>query len=194
MNTTHSNAPLQDDTPRRGATTVLWLLLVLALLALAWWLLVQRGIGTDAGPAPTVVTTPDASDTAATGADRGTATARRDAGSASRARAGNSTGGSGATAAAGTREAALLAFEQPRYPATAQRRGVEGTVRLRIAVDANGVPTDIGYASRSGDPDLDRAALLAARDWRFRPATRNGRAVATTVEVPVRFTLPPTRG
>lgn len=154
MNTTHSNAPLQDDTPRRGATTVLWLLLVLALLALAWWLLVQRGIGTDAGPAPTVVTTPDASDTAATGADRGTATARRDAGSASRARAGNSTGGSGATAAAGTREAALLAFEQPRYPATAQRRG----------------------------------------DWRFRPATRNGRAVATTVEVPVRFTLPPTRG
>ena len=35
--------------------------------------------------------------------------------------------------------------------------------------------------------DLDRAAMTAVRDWRFKPATRNGREVASVVEQPVEF-------
>ena len=190
--TTHpDSAPLQDDAPRRGMTPLLWILLVLAVLALAWWLIAQRGIGTTEPVGGTVtVTTPEGATQPATPEAR-RATASRSA-AATRSRSG-STATATATAA-GSRNAALLAHEQPRYPVAAARRGAEGTVMLQIAVDANGVPTDIGYAQRSGDPDLDRAARTAAHDWRFRPALRDGRAIATTVNVPVRFVLPSARG
>jgi TonB family protein len=166
-------------------------LLFLAVLALAWWLVAQRGIGTTEplGGTVTVATPEGATQPAAPEARQATAT--RPAG-ATRSRSG---GTSTATpAAAASRNAALLAHAQPRYPVAAARRGAEGTVMLQIAIDANGMPTDIGYAQRSGDPDLDRAARTAARDWRFRPALRDGRAVATTVNVPVRFVLPSAQG
>lgn len=181
-------APLQDDAPRRGATPLLWILLVLAVLALAWWLVAQRNPGAGTGATgPITVITPESAQPA-------TPQARQAGGSRSSAAARASGAGTAAATASASRNAALLAHAQPRYPVDAQRRGVEGTVVLQIAVDSNGVPTDIGYAARSGDPDLDRAALTAARDWRFRPALRDGRNVATTVNVPVRFALPATRG
>jgi TonB family protein len=183
---------MQEDAPRRGATPLLWILLVLAVVALGWWLFAQRGIGNigNIGPGGTVtVTTPDEAQTAAAATSEGSRSA-----ATAHARAARSSARATATATAATRNAALLAHAQPRYPVAAARRGAEGTVMLQIAVDANGVPTDIGYAQRSGDADLDRAARTAARDWRFRPATRDGRAVATTVNVPVRFILPSAQG
>jgi protein TonB len=189
--THHASAPLQDDAPRRGATPLLWILLVLAVLAFGWWLLAQRGIG-DSGPGGTVtVTTPDDAQAAASAASEGTG--GRSAATA-RARGTPAVARATATATAANRTAALLAHAQPAYPVAAARRGAEGTVMLQIAIDANGVPTDVGYAQRSGDADLDRAARSAARDWRFRPAMRNGRAVATRVNVPVRFILPSAQG
>ncbi|MGN6111839.1 MAG: energy transducer TonB [Luteimonas sp.] len=191
--TTHpTSAQLQDDAPRRGATPLLWILLVLAAIALAWWLFAQGRLGNTGAAGTVTVTTPadaQATATAASeaGGSHGTATARAH-GKNAKARA------TATATTAATRTAALLAHEQPAYPVAAARRGAEGTVMLQIAIDANGVPTDIGYAQRSGDADLDRAARTAARDWRFRPALRDGRAVATTVNVPVRFILPSAQG
>jgi len=186
--TTHpaNHAQLQDDAPRRGATPMLWILLALAVIALAWWLFAQRNTGIGTG------TTTDVTATTPTETAVPAATPARSASGRARASA-NTRGNAGTTtASAGSRDAALLAHETPRYPVAAVRSGVEGTVMLRIAVDANGVPTDIGYAQRSGNQDLDRAAMQAARDWRFRPAQRDGRAVASTVNVPVHFVLPAT--
>lgn len=180
-------AQLQDDAPRRGATPLLWILLAVALLALAWWLTAQRNAGAASDAATDTVAVTPAESTAPTATPAHAASNR--AGASARASArGNA---SASAAAASPVGAALLAHDTPRYPTAALRSGTEGTVMLRIAVDANGVPTDIGYAQRSGDRDLDRAALQAAQDWRFRPARRDGRAVASTVNVPVRFTLPP---
>lgn len=181
-----NTAQLQDDAPRRGATPLLWILLAVALLALAWWLMAQRNLG--AGTVDTTSTTAAAVPTensapAATPAR--VATKRSSAPARASAR-----GDAASVAAAGSLSAELLAHDTPRYPTAALRSGTEGTVMLRIDVDASGVPTDIGYAQRSGDRDLDRAALQAAQDWRFRPARRDGHAVASTVNVPVRFTLP----
>lgn len=76
---------------------------------------------------------------------------------------------------------------EPRYPATALRRGEGGTVVVRVNVGADGVPDEVAVARRSGSRELDRAALTAVRDWRFKPATRNGREVASVVEQPVEF-------
>ena len=60
---------------------------------------------------------------------------------------------------------------------------------LRIAVDARGVPTDVEVMERSGSHDrsFDRAAIEAARQWRFAPAMREGKAVPATVQLPVDF-------
>jgi periplasmic protein TonB len=77
----------------------------------------------------------------------------------------------------------------PRYPATAMRRGVTGTVLLRVEVGPDGVPMDVQVAQRSGSRDLDRAAIDAVRDWRFRPGQRDGQPVASTVTIPIDFSL-----
>ena len=78
----------------------------------------------------------------------------------------------------------------PRYPRRALRRGESGEVLLRIQVDARGVPSQVDVASSSGSRDLDRAAVAAARRWRFRPAMRDGSPVAGVVNVPIAFTSP----
>jgi len=82
-----------------------------------------------------------------------------------------------------------LASPPPRYPSDALRRGQQGTVLLRVHVDARGNPGDIDIVSGSGSRSLDRAAIEAVARWRFAPATRNGRPVAGSVQVPIAFTL-----
>ena len=77
----------------------------------------------------------------------------------------------------------------PEYPPLALRRGWQGTVRLRVALDPEGHPTQVGLATSSGYPMLDEAALAAVRRWQFRPATRLGKPVAATVEVPIVFRI-----
>lgn len=76
-----------------------------------------------------------------------------------------------------------------KYPAEALRNGETGKVVVRIEVGVDGEPTEVSIVSRSGSRSLDRAAVQAAKRWRFRPAQQNGRAVAAAVEVPIAFTL-----
>lgn len=75
----------------------------------------------------------------------------------------------------------------PRYPASALRRGETGEVLLRIEVDDMGRAVAVDIVQGSGSRELDRAALAAARNWRFRPALRDGQPVAGTVNVPIIF-------
>jgi len=77
----------------------------------------------------------------------------------------------------------------PTYPRRARHRGIEGTVRLAVWVDAAGAVEGVAVARSSGYDILDRCALDAVRSWRFDPATRNGRPEASKVEVPVAFRL-----
>jgi TonB family protein len=74
-----------------------------------------------------------------------------------------------------------------RYPRELQEAGVEGTVKLQFWLDGQGRPENIQIRRRSGNDRLDYAAMLAVREIRFRPATRNGVGVGTWVEVDVHF-------
>ena len=85
--------------------------------------------------------------------------------------------------------ARALSTPAPRYPREAQRRGVAGTVLLRVHVRADGDAGDIDLVQGSGSRDLDRAAVDAVRRWRFAPATRNGQPVESAVQVPIAFNL-----
>jgi len=75
----------------------------------------------------------------------------------------------------------------PSYPASALRRGESGEVLLRIDVDTEGRVADVNLVHGSGSRALDRAAISAVRDWRFRPGQRDGQPVAGTVNVPITF-------
>ncbi|MBA2238872.1 MAG: energy transducer TonB, partial [Lysobacter sp.] len=77
----------------------------------------------------------------------------------------------------------------PKYPPAAYRQGAEGTVVLVIDVDANGNVTNVSVEKSSRNRDLDRAAMDAARKWRFSPSRVNGRPAAGRVRVPVDFKL-----
>lgn len=77
----------------------------------------------------------------------------------------------------------------PQYPVRALRNGETGTVVVRVVVGPDGVPGDVSIGQRSGSRDLDRAAMEAVRDWRFRPAQRGGQPVTASIDIPIDFKL-----
>jgi protein TonB len=77
----------------------------------------------------------------------------------------------------------------PAYPAVAQRRGIEGTVLLRVHVLASGLPDDVKISKSSGQQILDEAAVKAVLSWTFDPAKRGKTPIDGTVSVPIIFKL-----
>lgn len=55
----------------------------------------------------------------------------------------------------------------PHYPIEALRNKRQGLVRLRVRLDAGGRVLGASVQHSSGDPQLDRAALVAVRQWTF---------------------------
>jgi protein TonB len=79
---------------------------------------------------------------------------------------------------------------KPRYPESARRRGIEGTVLLKMRITAQGRVEDIQVVRSAGYPELDESAIEAVRRWRFEPARRNGTPVVEdAVLLPVVFQL-----
>ena len=81
------------------------------------------------------------------------------------------------------------AMNPPKYPPEEQRRGIQGTTVLVVSIDASGGVLDVEVEKSSGNRNLDRAAVQAARRWRFNPEVRNGQKVASRVRVPVEFKM-----
>ncbi len=77
----------------------------------------------------------------------------------------------------------------PAYPEMARRNGWQGLCMVRVAVDASGRAGAVSIARSSGYGILDQAALAAVRKWKFIPRMVRGLAAASTVEVPVNFSL-----
>jgi protein TonB len=76
----------------------------------------------------------------------------------------------------------------PFYPEYARQNNVEGLVTLRVTVKASGGVEDV-RVMESTDHVFDEAALEAARQWRFKPARKDGKKVRSMVMVPVKFSL-----
>jgi len=85
--------------------------------------------------------------------------------------------------------ASYLRNPAPAYPAAARRNGDEGTVMLKVLVNAEGVPLRVDVDHTSGSSPLDGAALDAVRRWRFVPARRGVQNIEGWVRVPVVFRL-----
>ncbi len=78
---------------------------------------------------------------------------------------------------------------QPVYPLLARRRGLQGRVVLLVTVMPDGRVGRIVVAGSSGYRILDGAAVRAIRQWRFRPALREGVRIRSEIRIPVRFSL-----
>jgi len=76
----------------------------------------------------------------------------------------------------------------PEYSQAARDAKYEGTCALMLIVDANGRPRDVRVARTLG-LGLDEKAVEAVKQWKFRPAMKDGIPVAVQVNVEVRFTL-----
>ncbi|MBY0573211.1 MAG: energy transducer TonB [Undibacterium sp.] len=77
----------------------------------------------------------------------------------------------------------------PAYPTVAQRRGLEGTVILRVKVLSTGLPDDIQVTKSSGHSVLDEAAIKAVLAWTFDPAKRGKTSIDGVVSVPIIFKI-----
>lgn len=58
----------------------------------------------------------------------------------------------------------------PAYPFVPWRRGIEGTVVVRLVIDVAGTVTTATVATSSGCRQLDEAAVTQLKTWRFEPA------------------------
>ena len=82
----------------------------------------------------------------------------------------------------------------PVYPPASRRAGEQGTVRLKVLVDAKGKPSTIEVAQSSGFARLDQAAMEAVRRWRFVAATDGTNAITAWTQVAVTFRLTDAKG
>ncbi len=104
-------------------------------------------------------------------------------------------GGSGTPAVpvAAPTELAAVHTPPPEYPIELACAGIGGVSTLKVVVGTEGIPTEVGLFKSSGQPALDEAAQKAVRGWRFKAATRNGRPITQSIQVPVNFTPPQER-
>jgi protein TonB len=86
-------------------------------------------------------------------------------------------------------------FDRPPRPtltrvvAAAVRRRWEGSVVVGFEVRPDGTCADVGIVQSSGHAVLDEAAVRAVREWRFKPAVRDGIPVAARQTIRFTFRL-----
>jgi periplasmic protein TonB len=79
-------------------------------------------------------------------------------------------------------------FVNPIYPAEFRAAGIGGYAVTEFIVDESGRPTQVQIVHAS-DRAFAAAALVAMRQWRFSPGTKNGVAVRCREEIPLEFKL-----
>ncbi len=77
---------------------------------------------------------------------------------------------------------------EPEYSDEARKARFQGTVVLQIVIDEHGIPTQFEIRQPLG-LGLDAKAVEAVKQWRFRPAMKNGKPVAVVAIIHVSFHL-----
>jgi TonB family protein len=77
----------------------------------------------------------------------------------------------------------------PRYPSSSIRRREQGEVLMTVEVREDGTPGEVMVKKSSGYKPLDDAAVEAMKSSTFHPALVAGDPRASTLEMPLRFSL-----
>ena len=75
----------------------------------------------------------------------------------------------------------------PEYPKKARNKRIQGTVMLDIVIDKEGDVEDVSL--KSGDPILAKAAIAAAKQWKYQPYLVQGEPVEVETTLQMNFTL-----
>jgi len=84
------------------------------------------------------------------------------------------------------RRPVLIASVEPIYPPELDASPLDGVVVVRFVVTARGAIDSVSVVS-SPHPAFGAAVTKALSRWQFRAGLKNGRAVSTEMELPVRF-------
>ena len=77
---------------------------------------------------------------------------------------------------------------EPSFSDEARKSKTQGVVTLMVVVGKDGHTYNLRVTQSLG-MGLDEKAIEAVKNWRFRPGTLNGQAVATQIAVQVDFHL-----
>jgi protein TonB len=80
----------------------------------------------------------------------------------------------------------VISSADPIYPGLGSADHHPKVVLLAVVVGSDGRACG-PQVVRSPGPDFERAALSAIRDWRWKPATRDGKPVAVSISVEMEF-------
>ena len=102
---------------------------------------------------------------------------------------GNQPAAPSAPAPAGSdlKQARLLSSAAPIYPQLARSQRVAGDVKIDALIDVNGRVTATKVVS--GPALLHQSAIDAVRQWKYQPATLNGKPMAMHLTITVQFKL-----
>lgn len=78
---------------------------------------------------------------------------------------------------------------KPPYPELYRAQNLEATVVIQLTVDPTGRPTNVRVVTPSPHEKFNEAALAAAKQMTFEPATKGGKPVPFTISVPFTFRL-----
>lgn len=78
----------------------------------------------------------------------------------------------------------------PDYPLSVRKgkHKIQGICVLGLTVDEHGSVRDV-HVTRSLDKRLDQTAIDALKQWKFKPATKDGKPVAVRTSASVEFRL-----
>jgi TonB family protein len=86
------------------------------------------------------------------------------------------------------KEPELITFANATYPPEALKQGLEANVGLVLTLDKEGNVTKAEVAQPAGQ-GFDEAAVAAALQFKFAPATRDGKPIAVKIPYVYKFTL-----
>jgi len=85
--------------------------------------------------------------------------------------------------------ASVIQSTQPLYPSQAQNQGIEGSVTVQIAIDANGSILNIQILDSNPPGIFEANTLNCIKQWRFAPAVENNKPVASSLKQRIKFEL-----
>jgi protein TonB len=77
----------------------------------------------------------------------------------------------------------------PAYPEEARKQSVEAIIGVSFVVEEDGTTSDVRVVKAYSHPLFDDAVIAAAKTWKFKPATLEGKPIRVRRLVRVPFRL-----
>lgn len=87
----------------------------------------------------------------------------------------------------GVSQGLLIKKVAPKYPESARRNHIQGTVLLLAEIGTDGAIHNLVLVS--GEPSLAKAAIKAVKQWKYKPYYLEGKPVEVETQIQVNFAL-----